>query len=319
MIPSLRLMIPSMKLSIPFRKLSIPILSILIATLVLPACNRSGTVIEDEEAYLESLNDWKHRRLERLRSSKGWLNLAGLYWLEEGKNTFGSDPSNDLIFPEKAAPFCGSIHLEADRITLHVRQGVELTHEGSQMEELELFSDWTENRTIIRQGDLSWYVIRRDNRHGVRLRDLKHPRLEELDYIPSYPVETDYVVEAELLPFNENRTMEVATPVEGYMEEYECPGELHFRLKGENLILYPFVSGEGYFLVFADETTGLETYGAGRFLYASPDSTGRIILDFNRAYNPPCAFSPFATCPMPPRENFLGVAVEAGEKSVHLH
>ena len=112
--------------------------------------------------------------------------------------------------------------------------------------------------------------------------------------------------------------MTVGTPVEGYTEEYQCPGTLNFKLNGKKLELYPFTSGNGYFLVIADETTGLDTYGAGRFMYASPDSTGRIILDFNRAYNPPCAFSPFATCPMPPKENFLLVAIEAGEKSVHL-
>ena len=113
-------------------------------------------------------------------------------------------------------------------------------------------------------------------------------------------------------------TFTVATPVEGFTESYQCPGELHFQIKDEELVLYPFTSGKGYFLIIADETTGLETYGAGRFMYSDPDSTGRIILDFNKAYNPPCAFSPYATCPMPPRENFLPVAIEAGEKSVHL-
>ena len=121
-----------------------------------------------------------------------------------------------------------------------------------------------------------------------------------------------------LHPFDSAKTISVAPPVEGYTEDYQCPGELHFKLNGENLVLHPFTSGMGYFLVFADETTGLETYGAGRFMYSVPDSSGRIILDFNKAYNPPCAFSPFATCPMPPRENFLDVAIEAGEKSIHL-
>ena len=144
-------------------------------------------------------------------------------------------------------------------------------------------------------------------------------RIEELDHIPSYPVQTSYVVESTLFPFDTPKTMTVATPLEGFTEEYQCPGILKFRINGEELTLHPFTSGSGYFLVIADETTGLDTYGAGRFMYATPDSSGRIILDFNKAYNPPCAFSPFATCPMPPRENFLSVAIEAGEKSVHLH
>ena len=112
--------------------------------------------------------------------------------------------------------------------------------------------------------------------------------------------------------------MTLATPGEGFTEEYQCPGELHFNISDQDLVLYPFTSGNGYFLIIADETTGLETYGAGRYIYSVPDSTGRIILDFNKAYNPPCAFSPFATCPRPPKENFLPVAIEAGEKRVHL-
>jgi uncharacterized protein (DUF1684 family) len=126
------------------------------------------------------------------------------------------------------------------------------------------------------------------------------------------------VVEATLVPFDNPKSITVATPVEGITETYQCPGELHFEINRNKLKLHAFASGEGYFLVFADETTGIDTYGAGRFMYSTPDSTGRILLDFNKAYNPPCAFSPFATCPRPPRENFLPVAIEAGEKSVHL-
>ena len=300
-------------------RLSSLIAAVMLSNLFIHSCQRSANVVEDEEEYLKSIREWQQGRLERLKSPTGWLNLAGLYWLEEGENRFGSDTANDLVFPEKAPPFCGSILVDGQRLMLQVNEGVEITHEGTPVYELELLSDRSNQRTVLRQGDLSWYIIRRGKRYGVRLRDLDHPHLRELDQIPAYPVQTDYVVEAELKPFEENRNMEVATPVERYMEEYECPGELHFRLRGENLILYPFVSGSGFFLVFADETTGLETYGGGRFLYTTPDSTGRIILDFNRAYNPPCAFSPYATCPRPPGENFLEMAVEAGEKSVHLH
>lgn len=268
---------------------------------------------------MESIKQWQQQRLERLRDKDGWLSLAGLFWLEEGENSFGSDPDNDIVFPEKAEAFCGTLHL-ADRIvTLRVAEGVEILTDGSPVKEMELLNDHSENTIRLQQGDLAWYIIKRGERYGIRLRDHQHPRLKELDHIPGYPIQTDYVVEASLEPFDEPRIMTVATPLEGYTEDYECPGILNFRIKRQDLELYPFKSGEGYFLVIADETTGLETYGAGRFMYAMPDTSGRIILDFNKAYNPPCAFSPFATCPMPPRENFLPVAIEAGEKSVHLH
>ena len=281
-------------------------------------CSGLPPVIADEAAYVEEIEAWQQQRLERLKSKDGWLSLAGLYWLEEGANSFGSDPSNDIVFPEKVEVFCGSVVLDSGSVSLRVADGVAISLNDSLVKDVELMDDHSGNTTYLQQGDLAWYIIKRGERYGIRLRDHKHPRIDELDHIPSYPIQTGYVVEAILEPFEEPRTMTVATPLEGFTESYECPGILKFRIRGEELNLHPFISGEGYFLVFADETTGLETYGAGRFMYAVPDSAGRIILDFNKAYNPPCAFSPFATCPMPPRENFMPAAIEAGEKSVHL-
>ena len=297
-------------------------LRLIIVSIILagaPGCDPSQPVITDEAAYTESIIQWQQERIERLKGKSGWLNLAGLFWLEEGENSFGSDPSNDIIFPEKADAFCGTLVLQEGQVTLKVADGIEIMSGDTPVSDAELEDDHSKQTTHLQQGDLAWYIIRRGEKSGIRLRDLAHPRIEELDHIPAYPINPDYVVEATLEPFEESRTMTVATPVEGFTESYQCPGQLHFRLNKEELVLYPFTSGKGYFLVFADETTGIDTYGAGRFMHSSPDSAGRIILDFNRAYNPPCAFSPFATCPMPPRENFLPVSVEAGEKSVHLH
>lgn len=294
------------------------VLTILVASAFIGGCNSSGPIIMDETAYIASIEQWQHQRIERLKSKTGWLNLAGLFWLEEGVNSFGSDSLNDIVFPEKADAFCGTLTLNDGRISLQVDEGVHITSGDTVIQELDLEHDHSENTTHLQQGELAWYIVKRGERYGIRMRDYKHPRIQQLDHIPSYPIQTEFVVEATLKPFDEPRTMIVATPLEGFTEEYQCPGELHFKIRKENLVLYPFASGDGYFLVIADETTGMDTYGAGRFMYSMPDSSGRIILDFNKAYNPPCAFSPFATCPMPPRENFLPVAIEAGEKSVHL-
>lgn len=294
------------------------ILPILALPFLLGGCNSSAPLIPDEAAYVESIEAWQHQRVERLKSKNGWLNLAGLFWLEEGENSFGSDPSNDVIFPEKAEAFCGTLTLNKGKVFMRVKEGVEISIGNSLVTQANLISDQEKKPTQLLQGDLAWYIIKRGDKYGIRMRDYMHPRIDELDHIPSYPIQTKYVVEATLEPFDQPRTMTVATPVEGFTESYQCPGILHFKLKEESLVLYPFASGKGYFLVIADETTGLDTYGAGRFMYSTPDSTGRIILDFNKAYNPPCAFSPFATCPMPPKENFLPVAIEAGEKSVHF-
>jgi uncharacterized protein (DUF1684 family) len=295
-----------------------PLASLIFVIVLITACNVNDPVITDEAAYMESIQEWQHQRLERLKGKNGWLSLAGLLWLEEGENTFGSAQDNDLVFPAKADAFCGTIILDGDLISLKVADGIELSVNDSLVTELMLNHDHSDNTTYLQQGDLAWYVIKRGERFGIRLRDHKHPRIQELDHIPAYPIQTSYVVEATLQAFDKPKTMTVATPLEGYTESYECPGTLNFRLRGKDLELYPFASGNGYFLVIADETSAIDTYGAGRFMYAAPDSTGRIILDFNKAYNPPCAFSPYATCPMPPRENFLPVAIEAGEKSVHF-
>ena len=282
------------------------------------SCNSPGPVITDEAAYVKSMEQWHQQRLERLKDKNGWLSLAGLFWLEPGENTFGSDSSNKIIFPEKADAFGGTLILEDSTVTLKVAEGVQITTNDSLVTEMVLKNDYEDETTRLQQGDLNWYIVKRGDRYGIRLRDHKHPRLDLLDHIPAYPIQPGYVVEATLEPFDSPRTMTVATPLEGFTESYQVPGILKFRLRGKDLELYPFISGSGYFLVIADETTAYETYGAGRFMYAMPDSTGRILLDFNKAYNPPCAFSPFATCPMPPRENILDVAIEAGEKTVHL-
>ena len=294
--------------------------TLLLATVIslLSGCNNPQAVIEDEGAYMLEIEEWQHSRLERLKGKNGWLNLAGLLWIEEGENSFGSDPGNDILFPEKADAFCGSLSLEGGKVSLQVKEDVIITSGDSRVTTLELTDDQSKPTTYLQQGDLAWYIIKRADKYGIRLRDHKHPRIDELDHIPAYPINTDYVVEAQLQSFDEPREFTVATPVEGFTETYQCPGELHFQINNVDLVLYPFIAGKGYFLIIADESTGLETYGAGRFMYSEPDSTGRIILDFNKAYNPPCAFSPYATCPMPPRENFLPVAIEAGEKSVHL-
>jgi len=299
------------------RNLSSLLLIISLIVLAL-ACNSSNPVITDEAAYVESIEEWQVQRLERLKSKNGWLSLAGLFWLEEGENSFGSDPENEIVFPEKADAFSGTLVLNSGKVTLKVAEGVEIRHDDSLVTEMKLADDHSENTTRLQQGDLAWYIVKRGERYGIRLRDHKHPRIDELDHIPSYPIQTDYVVEATLEPFDSPKTMTVATPLEGFTESYECPGILNFKINGRAVKLHPFTSGNRYFLVIADETSGLDTYGAGRFMYTEPDSTGRIILDFNKAYNPPCAFSPFATCPMPPRENFMPAAIEAGEKSVHF-
>jgi len=283
------------------------------------ACDRSAPLIADETSYIESIEQWQQDRLESLKAMDGWLNLAGIYWLKEGEQSFGSDPSNDIVFPEKTAAFIGTITLKADMVQIQINDEAELYYKNERVHDLELSYDSSGKPSYITHGDLAWYIMKRHKSLAIRLRDYKNPAIEALDYIPSYPIDPDYVVEATLHAFEEPRTITVNTPFQDYSQDYQCPGELEFKLKGEKLKLLPFTSGEGYFIIISDETSAMETYGGGRFMYTYPDSTGRIILDFNKAYNPPCAVTPYAACPMPPRENHQPIKIEAGEKTLANH
>ncbi len=283
------------------------------------ACKRSAPLFEDEKSYIESIEQWQHDRMEGLKARDGWLNLAGIYWLQEGKQSFGSHPSNDIVFPDKAPTFIGTITLKDEVAHIQVNKEAELYYQNERLTELALSYDSSTTPSYITHGDLAWYIMKRHHSLAIRLRDFKNPAIEAVDHIPSYPIDPDYLVEATLIPFDEARIITVNTPFQDYTQDYHCPGELHFKLKGKKLKLLPFTSGEGYFIIISDETSALETYGGGRFMYANPDSRGRVILDFNRAYNPPCAVTPFASCPMPPPENRLTIKIEAGEKILAGH
>ncbi len=297
----------------------LPILSLSALLMLAYACDRSAPLIADETSYIESIEQWQQDRLESLKAMDGWLNLAGIYWLKEGEQSFGSDPSNDIVFPEKTAAFIGTITLKADMVQIQINDEAELYYKNERVHDLELSYDSSEDPDYITHKDLAWYIMKRHHSLAVRLRDYKNPAIEALDHIPSYPIDPDYVVEATLHAFEEPRTITVNTPFQDYSQDYQCPGELEFKLKGEKLKLLPFTSGEGYFIIISDETSAMETYGGGRFMYTYPDSTGRIILDFNKAYNPPCAVTPYAACPMPPRENHQPIKIEAGEKTLANH
>jgi uncharacterized protein (DUF1684 family) len=291
---------------------------ILITTLIATGCNRNNPLVEDWDAYTDNHKEWQESRLERLKSENGWVNLAGLFWLEEGVNSFGSDPSNDIIFPEGFPGFGGQFILEDSMVMLNADPAAGIMVNGERVTGIPLNSDEQANTTNMEQGEFRWFIVKRGEQFGIRLRDLGHPRLAELDHIPSYPFKKEWVVRAELKMFDSVKTIEVPTVIPGYSEFYKAPGELVFRINGRNQTLIPFTSGNGYFIIVGDATNGLETYGAGRFLYTDRVDGNQVIIDFNRAYNPPCAFSPFATCPLPPPENILDIEIDAGEKAVHL-
>ena len=282
--------------------------------LTLNACNQNGDSSDD--AYLQEINKWKEKRLESLKSENGWLNLAGLYWLEEGVNTVGSDSSNSIIYPDKAPPRLGRYILKDRQVSFIPEPGVEVFMEGKPIGKLEIITDKSGKPTLLETGSLAWFIIERGDQFGIRLRDYEHPAINKLTHIESYPADPAWRIEAAFEAYEEPRELLIPTII-GTVEKNMCPGILRFNVKGVEQVLYPAAAGKRLFVIFADETSALETYGGGRFLYLDkPDKRGLVAIDFNKAFNPPCAFTEYATCPLPPRENFLTVRIDAGEKGV---
>lgn len=267
------------------------------------------------ETYIKEIQEWDQLRVERLKSDNGWLNLVGLYWLKEGKNTFGSDKSNDIVFPSNAAPQMGSFILNDSAITVKINKDVDVLVDSQLVKEAVLKSDVEENTTIMSYGSLRWYAIVRDGRKfGIRLRDLEAPLVKNFEGIERFPINEDWRIEAKWIPLDPPKELIIPNII-GTTSEAMAYGRLDFEIDNKTYSLYP-TGQESLFIIFADQTSGEETYGAGRFLYTDgPDSNNVVILDFNKAYNPPCAFTKYATCPLPPKENQLKIRITAGEKN----
>lgn len=287
----------------------------LLAAAVLLA--QPATSEESEAARYESaLAEWRADRVASLKGPDGWLNLAGLYWLTEGRNSFGAAAGNDLVAPEGSAPArLGSFLVEDGAVTFRAAPEADVLHGETPVTEMLLADDQEKEATLLTSGSLAWTVIRRMDRLGVRLRDYDHPAVASFAGIESYPADPNWRIEARFEPYQEPRTIRVPTVVEGLGWEPTAPGTLEFEARGRTLSLEAYRSDDGFMIVFADGTTGDTTYPAGRYLKADlPADDGITVLDFNKAYNPPCVFSEYATCPLATPRNRLPVAVEAGEK-----
>ncbi len=272
--------------------------------------------------YRSEIERWRAERDRRLRAEDGWLTLVGLHWLEQGETTFGSSPDNDIVLPESAAPArAGAFILEGDRVRVRSLPGSGLTLDGKPVAEEELRSDAEGEADVLRLGELRLFVIRRGERYAIRIQDPDSPVRLGFTGIEYFPADPGYRVEGRFVPYEPPRAIEVATIVD-VPQKGIVPGYVEFTLQGKTLRLEPFLTAPDdapWFFMFKDLTSGKETYGAGRYLYADPPQDGRIVLDFNKAYNPPCVFTPFATCPLPPQQNWLDIRIEAGEKVYGEH
>jgi hypothetical protein len=250
----------------------------------------------------------------------GWLTLVGLHWLESGETAFGSDPSLPVVLEGKAVPArAGVFVVTAQGVRLRPVEGSGLTLAGAPVTtEQAVRTDREGAPDVFTLGGLRFHVIARNGRFAVRVKDPRSPARQAFKGIPAFRPDPAFRVEATFEPYPEPRPVEIPTIV-GYSETMHSPGQVTFKLKGRVYHLEPVVEDPArpeLFFVFRDATSGRGTYPAGRFLVAAMPKDGKVVLDFNRAYNPPCAFTPFATCPLPPPQNWLKVAVRAGEKAV---
>jgi uncharacterized protein (DUF1684 family) len=278
---------------------------------------KSQTEDNNQSQYQTEMKQWHQHRIDGLKKPDGWLSLAGLFWLEPGDNRFGTDPKNNIVFP-KGAPSMGDYHLDsAGNITLKVAAGADLRRGTEPVTELKLDSAEKEGATVLSSGTLSWYLIQRDGRWGIRLKDSASPTLAHFSDIPTYPVDPSWRLQGHFEAYHPTRKIAVPTAL-GTVSHEDCPGAVVFQVQGKTYRLDAVKEEDEprLFIIFADDTTGHGSYPAGRFLYVDPpNADGAVVIDFNRAYNPPCAFSDYATCPRPPRQNVLSLAVSAGEKS----
>jgi len=287
-------------------------------TLVLPAGGMAASAAVDPQDERTIIGDWRAQRLEALTSDSGWLTLTGLFWLREGENSFGRAAGNTLVLDHPAlAEHCGTFIMSGHAVRFIAAPGSGVTHQGQPVSSLELAADTSGHPTELASGPLRFFVIERAGTLGVRVRDLDNPHRTSFQGLSYFPVSTAWVFDARFERYLPARRITIIN-ILGMEQEYESPGAVVFVKDGREWRLDTVLEAPGdreLFIMFADATSGHETYGAGRFLYVPLPSGGRTRLDFNKAYNPPCALNDFATCPLPPQQNHLKLRVEAGEKT----
>jgi uncharacterized protein len=270
-----------------------------------------------DPAYQQSFEKWKAELVDDLKQE--WLPLAGLFWLKPGENSFGSDAKNAVVFP-KGPAHAGLFVLQGKTVTVQFAPGVDATVAGKPATMAELQPDTTDDPTVVELGNLRLHVIVRGERVGIRLKDLNSDAARQYYGPQFFPLDLSYRVTATWLPSDGEQTVDVPN-VLGDVSPTPIAGTAVFKINGQELRLTDLGgdAAKGLFFVFSDPTSKTDTYPGGRFLKTDPVANGTVVLDFNRAYNPPCAVTAYATCPLAPKENRLSVAIQAGEEYDHKH
>jgi uncharacterized protein (DUF1684 family) len=290
-------------------KISIRSLFLLLFFVSCESSAQTTVPVEDtlKNKYEEQINAWHARRISSLKNDNGWLTLIAREWLKEGPNKFAD---------------VGTITLKQGKVTVQLYDTATGTMGGKPFSSgaIRTGAD-TGGPDKVKFGTRAFVIIKRGDRFALRMWDSNAENRKNFTGVDRYPVLAQWRVEARWEEYRKPKMIQVPTVVEGYVEDYSVPGAAVFNVDGKVVRLEPVVEpgSEELFFIFADGTSGRETYGGGRFLYAAPAKDGVVVLDFNKAINPPCAFTPFATCPLPPASNRLTVRIEAGEKKYGDH
>lgn len=287
------------------------------AVLLLVSCESDHLgQAEIPQNYNEIVEEWKQDRVETLKAPTGWLRLAGMFTLEEGENRFGSGDDMHVRFPEgKIAEDAGSFILEDGIVNLQLKDGIEITHEGEPVVSGSVIYDG-EIAPELEHGDLHWFVIRRLDLFAIRLYNKENEQADQFNGFPRYKTDESWRLKARFIPNPEGTTIPILNVLD-QVDPVDSPGMLEFEVYGERHTLDALSSAGGrLFLIVGDETNRTETYQAGRYMYIDPPDEGNeyTVIDFNKIYNPPCAYSTHTTCQLPPPQNRLELAITAGEK-----
>lgn len=271
------------------------------------------------QTYETELLQQRQQRSQSLLGERSWFTLAGLHWLHEGNNTFGRTESNDIILPGAATPeYAGYFHFSGGQATLHVAPGVIVSRGDESVSTLTLQHDLSSTPDFITLGTLTLLVIKRGERCAIRLWDSANPARQHFTGLRWFPVDPHYRVTARFVAYDPPKPLAIVT-MHGDTTIVNSPGYAIFDLAGVEYTLDAEPRGEGLFFNFRDATSGTSTYGAGRFLYSDCPENGEVVLDFNQATNPYCAYTAYATCPLPPPRNRLPLPIEAGEMNYAAH
>ena len=287
------------------------------AGLALLAAAPQSFAADSTGAFEKEIAEWRQARHDRLASPDGWLTLVGLEWLEPGENAVGSDPSNDAVIPGGPGRW-GTVVLKGDALLFQPEPESGVTIGDAPAVETQLVPDMRGEPTVVRSGDISFHVIQRGS-FALRVKDRRAPTLLAFEGVPVYAADPSWRIEGDFHRAPDGEVVAIAN-VLGQVEDSPVFGTFEFERDGRSYRLLALGTEESRSLwfLFADRTTGPETYGAGRFLYSEDmPENGRLTVDFNKAYNPHCAFNDYSTCPLPPAQNRLDLHGRAGEKYYH--